>query len=121
MDHPVSGLIRQGNLRANRSNPHRSKATLLEFLSTAAGTRVGSPDAFERGFKVLALDTVRLSLLPPPLLVLAVLFGEAVPSGQFFDRVTEKRVLATLHEQRIRARSPEAVTAAETRRSTSWR
>jgi hypothetical protein len=91
-----TGLFRECNLRTHEPVPRRSKAALLEFLPTATVAWVVSPEAFERILKALAAGTISLSLLPPPLLVLAVLLGEAVPSGQLFDGITEKRILVII-------------------------
>jgi hypothetical protein len=57
------------------------QAALLELLPAAAGTWVVSPNAFERILVGLPKDWINLGLLPPPLLVLAVLLGETIPSG----------------------------------------
>jgi hypothetical protein len=51
VDERVSGLTPGSHLRGHRSKPHRSKAALLEFLPTATGAWVVSPDAFERILK----------------------------------------------------------------------
>ncbi len=57
------------------------EAALFELLPAAAGTWVVSPNAFERIFVGLAEGWISVGLLPPPLLVLIVLLGEAIPSG----------------------------------------
>jgi len=49
----------------------------------------------------LAAGTISLRLSSPPLLVLAVLLGKAVPSGQLFDGVTEKRVVTIIWTPRF--------------------
>jgi len=87
MHHPGSGDIRQSSLGADRSKPHRSKAALLEFLPTAAGTWIIPTDSFERILKTLATDTISPCL--PLFLIGAILLGEAVPSGQLFYGIAE--------------------------------
>ena len=87
---------RQNQPLGDRSNPHCGMAALFEFLPTAARTWVVSPDAFERILQALAAGAISLRLLSPPLLVLAVLLGKAIPSGQLFDGVTEKRILVII-------------------------
>jgi uncharacterized membrane protein len=69
------------HLRGDRLKPHRSKAALLEFLPTAAGTRIVSPNALEGILKMLAAGTISFSTSLRPLLILAVLLAKAVPSG----------------------------------------
>jgi hypothetical protein len=79
--------IRVGDLGTDQPKPRRSKAAFFEFLPTAAGTRIVSPDIFERIHEALALGTIGFSLLPlPALLVLAVLLGEAVPARRWCRR-----------------------------------
>ncbi len=88
-DERATGLLREYNLRADRPNAQGSKTALLEFLPTATGAWVVSPDPFERILKALAAGTISLRLSSPPLLVLAVLLGKAVPSGQLFYGIAE--------------------------------
>src|ERR1700730_4043378 len=77
------------------------QAAFLELLPAAAGTWVVSPNAFERILVGQAEDWISVGLLPPPLLVLIVLLGEAIPSGQLVDGVAEKRVLVIIGPQRF--------------------
>ena len=72
-----------------RPDAHRGKAAFLEFLPTAAGARIVSPNAFEGILKALAAGTISFRLPSPPLLVLSVLLAKAVPSGQFFYGIAE--------------------------------
>ena len=97
----ATGLLRECNFRADRPNAQRSKTALLEFLPTATGAWVVSPDAFERILQALAAGTISLCLSSVPLLVLAVLLGEAVPSGQLVDGVTETRIFAIIWTPRF--------------------
>src|SRR5580704_8400976 len=84
-----SNLDGKGYFRGQRPKPHRSKAALLEFLPTAARTRIVSSNAFERIFNALAAGMISLCLSPPSLLVISVLLAKAVPSGQLFYRIAE--------------------------------
>jgi hypothetical protein len=83
-------------LWAHRPKLPCSEAALLEFLTTAAGTRVVSSNAFERIFEALAADTISPCLSLPPFLIGAILLGEAVPSGQLFYGIAEKRAVAII-------------------------
>jgi len=74
-------LSRWRKLGANRPNAHRSNAALLEFLPTAAGTRIVSPNAFDWLLKGLAAGTFSFLPSPPTLLIVPVLLGETVPPG----------------------------------------
>jgi hypothetical protein len=77
------------HLGGDGSYPYRSKAALLEFLATAAGTWTISPDTLERILNALAAASISFSLPSPPLLVHAVLLAKAVLSGQFFYGIAE--------------------------------
>jgi len=50
---------------------------------------------------MLAAGTINLSVSLPPLPILAVLLGEAIPSGQIADGVAEKRILVILQTPRF--------------------
>jgi len=80
VDEPVSGPAQESHLWADLAKLDCSKTAFLEFLSAAAGTSVISHDAFERILLGLAARTISFSLVPPPLLIFAVLLTEAVPS-----------------------------------------
>jgi len=82
VDEPVSGPAQESHLWADLAKLDCSKTAFLEFLSAAAGTSVISHDAFERILLGLAARTISFSLVPPPLLIFAVLLTEAVPSRQ---------------------------------------
>jgi hypothetical protein len=57
------------------------QGSILEFPSTAARTRIVSPNAFDSIVKALAAIAIGLCLSSPPLLIVAVLLGETVPPG----------------------------------------
>src|SRR6266446_10509650 len=77
------------------------QAALLELLPAAAGTWVVSSNAFERILVGQAEDWISVGLLPPPLLVLIVLLGEAIPVGQLVDGVAEKRIFVIVRTPRF--------------------
>jgi hypothetical protein len=77
----MTPLTRWRKLGADRPDAPRSKAALLEFPSTAARTRIVSPNAFDSIVKALAAIAIGLCLSSPPLLIVPVLLGETVPPG----------------------------------------
>jgi len=77
----MTPLARWRKLGADSPDARRSKAALLEFPSTAARTRIVSPNAFDSIVKALAATATGLCLSSPPLLIVPVLLAETVPPG----------------------------------------